>query len=164
MAIDRLINILVTITLIEMMAAIGMGVKLFEIGVVRNLRLLMRAAIANYVCIPIVTVGLLLWLGSPPMIAAGFLVVAVCPGAAYWPPFTAMAKGNVAAAIGLMVLLAGSSAICAPLLLRLLLPVMTRSQALSVGFTKDHPNVARHSVVATLRGPLPTRGAPGLGR
>jgi len=50
MAIDRLINILVTITLIEMMAAIGMGVKLFEIGgVVRNLRLLMRAAIANYV-------------------------------------------------------------------------------------------------------------------
>jgi BASS family bile acid:Na+ symporter len=137
MAMDELINILVTITLIEMMAAIGMGVRLSDIGgVVRNRRLLMRAAIANYACVPIVTVGLLLWFGSPPMIAAGFLIVAVCPGAAYGPPFTVMANGNVAAAIGLMVLLAGSSAICAPLLLRLLLPIMARSLALRVNLLK----------------------------
>jgi len=112
-------------------------VKLCDIGgVVRNLRLLTRVAIANYICMPIATVGLLLWFGSPPIIAAGFLIVAVRPGAAYGPPFTAMAKGNVAASTGLMVFLAGSSAICAPLLLRRLLPVMTRSQALNMDLLK----------------------------
>jgi BASS family bile acid:Na+ symporter len=56
------------------------------------------------------------------MVAVGFLVVSVCPGAPYAPPFTAIARGDVARAVGLMVILAGSSAILAPLLLRFLLP------------------------------------------
>src|SRR5262249_9329551 len=47
---------------------------------------------------------------------------ALCPGAPYGPPFTRMAKGNVAASVGLMLLLAGSSALLAPLLLAFLLP------------------------------------------
>jgi BASS family bile acid:Na+ symporter len=134
---DRIIKVIVTITLIEMMAAIGIGVKLEDIGqIARNRLLLMRAAIANYVCVPVVTVCLLLWFAPPPMISAGFLVVAVCPGAAYAPAFTAMAKGNVAAAVGLMVVFAGSSAICAPLLLRFLLPLVARSQILRVDARK----------------------------
>jgi predicted Na+-dependent transporter len=43
-----------------------------------------------------------------------------------------MAKGNVADAVGLMVILAGSSAICTPLLLRFLLPLLAESQTLRV--------------------------------
>src|SRR6516164_3444412 len=137
MGTDRLINILVTVTLIEMMAAIGMGVRIADVTqAARKPALLARAAIANYACVPLVTVGLLLWFGPPPMISAGFLIVAVCPGAAYGPPFTALAKGDVAAAIGLMVILAGSSAICAPLLLRNLLPLMTKSQSMRVDVIK----------------------------
>jgi BASS family bile acid:Na+ symporter len=137
MTTERLIRILVTITLIEMMATIGLGVRLKDVGrIARKPGLLMRAAIANYACVPLVTVGLLLWFGPPPMISAGFLIVAVCPGAAYGPPFTALAKGDVAAAIGLMVILAGSSAICAPLLLRNLLPLMTKSQSMRVDVIK----------------------------
>jgi BASS family bile acid:Na+ symporter len=66
------------------------------------------------------------------MISAGFLIVAVCPGAAYGPPFTAMAKGNVAVAVGLMVILAGSSVLCVPLLLQFLLPLMAKNQTLRV--------------------------------
>ena len=137
MTTNGLIRISVTITLIEMMAAIGMGVKLQDIGqIVRQPGLLMRAAIANYACVPILTVGLLLWFGPPAMISAGFLIVAVCPGAAYGPPFTAMAKGNVAVAVGLMVILAGSSVFCVPLLLRFLLPLMAKSQNLRVDALK----------------------------
>jgi bile acid:Na+ symporter, BASS family len=137
MATDRLINILVTMTLIEMMAAIGLGMKLADIGgLLRNRGLLARAAIANYLCVPVVTVVLLLWVQSPPMIAAGFLVVSVCPGAAYGLPLTALAKGNVGAAVGLMVLLASSSAILAPPLLRLLLPLMAQSQSMKIDTTK----------------------------
>ena len=123
MTTDRLINILVTITLIEMMAAIGLGVKFSDLaGVARDWRLVGRAAIANYICVPAATIGLLLLFDSHPMVAAGFLILAVCPGAPYGPPFTGLAKGNVAVSVGLMVILAGSSALLAPVLLQLLLP------------------------------------------
>ena len=50
------------------------------------------------------TVGLLLLLGAQPMVAVGFLILAVCPGAPYGPPFAAIAKGNVPVAVGLMLL------------------------------------------------------------
>jgi BASS family bile acid:Na+ symporter len=133
MTTNGLIRISVTITLIEMMAAIGMGVRLDDLGhIVRQPALLMRAVIANYVCVPILTVGLLLWFGPRAIISAGFLIVAVCPGAAYGPPFTAMAKGDVAVAVGLMVILAGSSVVCSPLLLRFLLPLMAKGHTLRV--------------------------------
>jgi len=133
MTTEQLIRILVTVTLVEMMTAIGLGVTLADVGrTARNSALLIRAVAANYVCVPLATLALLLWFRPPPMVAAGFLVVAVCPGAAYGPPFTAIARGNVPVAVGLMVLLAGSSTIFAPVLLRLLLPLMTASQALRV--------------------------------
>lgn len=126
MSMDRLINILVMITLIEMMVAVGMSVTLADLlGVARNWRLVTRAALANYVCVPAVTVGLLLLFGAQPMVAAGFLILAVCPGAPYGPPLAAIAKGNVAVGVGLMVILAGSSAILAPILLQFLLPFVS---------------------------------------
>lgn len=133
MPIDSLINVLVTLTLVELMVAIGLGVTLAGvIGVARNGRLVAQAALANYVCVPAGAVGLLLLFGAEPMVAAGFLIAAVCPGAPYGPPFTAMAKGNVAVAVGLMVVLAGSSALVAPLLLRLSLPLVSGSDSLNV--------------------------------
>ena len=66
------------------------------------------------------------------MVSAGFLILAVCPGAPFGPPCTRIAKGNVAVAVGIMVLLAGSSAVAAPLLLHLLLPLMSGDETLQV--------------------------------
>jgi BASS family bile acid:Na+ symporter len=133
MNVDRLINLLVTLTLVAMMTGIGLGVDYARIAaVVRNRNLLLRAGIANYVCVPAITIGLLLWFHSPPLIAAGFLIVAVCPGAPYGPPLTALAGGDTTAATGLMVVLAGSSAIVGPLLLRLLLPLLAAGYPLKV--------------------------------
>jgi bile acid:Na+ symporter, BASS family len=135
--IDRLINIVVTITLIEMMMAIGLSVTFGDlVGVARSWRLVARAGLANYVCVPAATVGLLLLFDAQPMVAAGFLILAVCPGAPYGPPFTAIAKGNVAVAVGLMVVLAGSSAIMAPILLHYLLPLMSENEPLRVDGTR----------------------------
>lgn len=129
----QLSNLLVTVTLIEMMAAIGLGVTFAEVaGVARNGRLLLRAALANYVCVPAATVGLLLWFRAPPLVAAGFLILAVCPGAPYGPPFTALARGNMPVSVGLMVILASSSALLAPLLLGVLLPVVVSNESLKV--------------------------------
>jgi BASS family bile acid:Na+ symporter len=137
MPIDRVINVLVMVTLIEMMATIGLGVTFSEvIGVARNWRLVARAVLANYVCVPAVVVGLLMLFGAAPLVAAGFLIVAVCPGAPYGPPFTALARGNVPLSVGLMVILAGSSAFVAPVLLMLLLPLMAGDQPLRVDAVK----------------------------
>jgi BASS family bile acid:Na+ symporter len=137
MTVNQLINVLVTVTLIEMMSAIGLGVTWQDlVGVARNGRLLARAALANYVCVPAVTVGLLLLFDAHPLVGAGFLILAVCPGAPYGPPFTAIARGNLAAAVGLMVILAGSSAVLAPALLYCLLPLVSAGESLQGDATR----------------------------
>ncbi|HEV3145596.1 MAG TPA: bile acid:sodium symporter [Gemmataceae bacterium] len=133
MTMDRFINIIVMVTLIEMMIAVGLRVTLADlIGVARNWRLVAQALVANYVCVPAIAVALLLLFQAPPLACAGFLILAVCPGAPFGPPCTGLAKGNVTASVGLMVILAGSSALLAPLLLALLLPWMAGDEPLQV--------------------------------
>ena len=133
MTLQAFTNALVTVTLIEMMLALGLGVTLEEVtAVLRNRRLVIQALVANYVCVPAVTVVLLLLFHASPMVAAGFLVLAVCPGAPFAPACAAMARGNVAVAVGVMVILAGSSALLAPPLLHVLLPLMSGNRPMAV--------------------------------
>jgi BASS family bile acid:Na+ symporter len=126
MSIDRVINLLATLTLLEMMITIGLGVTFADVaGVGRNLRLLAKAGLANYIIFPAAALGLVLLFRANPLVAVGFLIPAVCPGAPYTPPFTKIARGNVPRAVGLMTILAGSSALLAPILLRFLLPLVS---------------------------------------
>jgi bile acid:Na+ symporter, BASS family len=130
MSLDRLINILVTITLIEMMMLIGLRVTFAEIaGTVRDWRLLGWAAAANYLFVPVVAIALLVSFDASPAVAAGFLILAVCPGAPFGPPFAGIARANVSMAVGLMVVLAASSAIVSPVLLLVLLPWVSGGEA-----------------------------------
>jgi bile acid:Na+ symporter, BASS family len=139
---ERLLNILVTFTLIEMMVAIGLSVTVADLLMAaRSWRLFVRALLANYVCVPAAVIVLLLLVDPHPMVAAGFLVLAVCPGAPYGPPLTVVAKGNAPLAIGWMALLAGSSAIIAPLALRGLLPLVSAN---------DPPVIASSQMAITL--------------
>jgi BASS family bile acid:Na+ symporter len=129
MTTDQLINLLVTITLVEMMITIGLEVTFAELAAVgKNWRLLTKAALANYIVVPAVTVGLLLLYQLQPMVAAGFLILAVCPGAPFGPLLTSLARGNKAVSVGLMVILSGSSVLLAPLLLHFLIPLMAGSE------------------------------------
>ncbi len=126
MDMNRWINLVASITLIEMMLAIGLGAKLEQIlKAAGDWKLVVRAAFANYLLVPAAGTGLLLLFNASPMVATGILIAAVCPGAPYGPPLTLLAKGNAIVAVGLMVILAASSAVLAPLLLRLLLPIVT---------------------------------------
>jgi bile acid:Na+ symporter, BASS family len=137
MTVNQLINLLAGITLLEMMVTTGLSVKFADVlDVGKSWGLVARAAVANYVLVPAAAVGLLLLFNASPMVAAGLLIVAVCPGAPYGPPFTAMAKGNVVVSVGLMVILAGSSAIIAPLLLQVLLPLMAADTTLKINAAK----------------------------
>jgi bile acid:Na+ symporter, BASS family len=132
-SLDKLANSLVLVLLIEMMVATGLGVSLSDLaGVLKNANLIARAALANYVLVPATAILLLYLFQTKPMVAAGFLLVAVCPAAPFAPPLTAMAKGNVPVSVGLMVILAASSAILAPILLSFLLPLMARGADLKI--------------------------------
>ena len=137
MAIDGFVNLLAAVTLFEMMATIGLGVTVGEVaGVARDWRTVARAGLANYAIVPAAAVALLLLFHAAPLVAAGFLIAAVCPGAPYGPPFTGLAKGNVPLSVGLMMILAGSSALLAPLLLRLLLPLASGDSQVQVDVAK----------------------------
>jgi BASS family bile acid:Na+ symporter len=134
---NLLINLLAAVTLFEMMVSIGLGVTFADlISVARNGHLIGMAALANYVCVPAAAVGLLLLFHADALVAAGFLIAAVCPGAPYGPPFTGIAKGNVARAVGLMTILAGSSALAAPLLLHFLLPLTSGDEEVQINVVK----------------------------
>jgi BASS family bile acid:Na+ symporter len=132
------IKILVPVTLIVMMIAIGLGVSLSELAAAaRNWRLVVKVMLANYVCVPLITVGLLISFHPPdPTVPVGFLILAVCPGAPFAPSCTRLAKGNVAASVGQMVMLAAWSAIVAPILLYLAMPVLSANGKLRIDAAK----------------------------
>ncbi len=137
MTLAQLMQIVVAITLIEMMITTGLKVTYSQLtAVATNWRLVGWAFLANYLCVPAAAVGLLLMFPTSPSVTAGFLILAVCPGGPYGPPFTMFARGNIAAAVGVMVLLAASSALLAPFLLASLLPLMTGDEPLQVNSIK----------------------------
>jgi bile acid:Na+ symporter, BASS family len=123
MSLDSLVSVFVSVAVFEMMAAVGLGVAVRDVvAVAGDKSLLARAVLANYACVPAATVILLLLFAPHPMVAAGFLVLAVCPGAPYGPPLAVLACGNAALSVGLMTVLAVMSAVIAPASLSLLLP------------------------------------------
>lgn len=135
MPLDRLISILVNVTLVQLMVTIGLRVSFRQVlAVATDRRMLAAAAVANYLLVPACAVALLLVFKSPPLAAAGFLIMAVCPGAPYGPPFTALARGDVPVSIGLMAVLAASSAIVSPLVLNVALPLVANDGALTIDF------------------------------
>jgi BASS family bile acid:Na+ symporter len=107
---NKLVNPLVLMLLIEMMIATGPGVSFGDLaGVLKNAGLLAssprgigelrsgpRSSHSPFIS------------DLDPMVAAGFLLVAVGPAAPFAPPLTAMAKGNVHVSVGLMVILASA--------------------------------------------------------
>lgn len=149
MTMDQAIGILALITLVEMMVSVGLGTSFADfVAAATDPRLITRAVIANYVLVPVVTVGLLLLFRAPPMVAVGFLILAVCPGGPYGPPYTAIAKGNASTAAGLMVILVASSALLSPALLRLFAGPFAGDQPLTL-------DVARMSLTLVFGQVLP---------
>lgn len=128
-----LISLLNVTALVTMMLSMGLQVSFRDLlASTRPTRLLILGLLANYVFVPAVTVGLLNLFRADPMVSAGFLILAVCPGAPVGPPITAIARGNVPWAVGMMLILAGLSALVAPPLLSVLLTRVTLDRGLHV--------------------------------
>lgn len=129
MSLDRVIGVLVTVTLAEMMV-LGLQVTLADLSdVLRDWKLVARATVVNYLVVPGMTLGLMILFHVNPTIATGFLIVAACPGAPYGPPLAGIARADVGVSVGLMVILAGSSALISPVLLKRLLPWLSGGEA-----------------------------------
>ena len=115
-------NLLILVGLIAVMLSMGLSATFEEvIASARNLRLVVTGLLANFLLVPAFTIGLLRMYDADPIVSAGFLMLAVCPGAPVAPPFAAIARGDVPCAIGQMVILAGLSALLSPALLGVLL-------------------------------------------
>jgi BASS family bile acid:Na+ symporter len=134
---DQALKILALVTLVEMMIYIGLSVSVSDVvSTLKNWRLVARGIVANYVLVPALTLGLLLLFQAQPLVAVGFMILAVCPAGPYGAPYTVIAKGNVGAAAGLMIILAGLSPLLSPVLLRVLVPLVTGSEPVKVDVAK----------------------------
>jgi BASS family bile acid:Na+ symporter len=130
-----LLQLLTSTGLIAMMLSMGFKSSIREIAVpLRNTRLIVNGLLVNFVMAPAATGALLYAFDADPFVSAGFLILAVCPGAPVGPPITAVAKGDVSYATGLMLILAGLSAILSPALLRLILPQLVPADDLQIDY------------------------------
>ena len=127
---ELFVKLLTFVGLVAMMLSMGMRVSVDDVlASTRNLRSVALGLLANFLLAPAVTIGLLVVFDADPMVSVGFLVLAVCPGAPVGPPFAAVAKGDVALATGLMVILAGLSTVLSPALLSVMLvPLLPASE------------------------------------
>src|SRR5262245_33375776 len=100
----------------------------------RRPRLVALSLAANFVFVPALAWGLLTLFHADPLIAAGFLILAACPGAPVGPPYAVIARGDVPLAIGQMILLAGLSAILSPALLQFLIGQVLPDSSLQVDY------------------------------
>jgi BASS family bile acid:Na+ symporter len=120
---SKLIAVLNTTALVTMMLAMGLRVGGRELlASARPARRLILGLVANYALVPAITLGLLKLFRADPMVSVGFLILASSPGAPVGPPITAIARGDVPWAVGMMLVLAGLSAPLTPALLGVLLP------------------------------------------
>ena len=123
------------------MLAMGSGLTVSQISApLRNARLVVLALLANFVLMPLVALALtkVLWLDEP--FGVGLLLLGCAAGAPFLPKLAELAKGNLAFAVGAMVLLMVVTVGYLPIVLPLLLP----------GVTVDPWNIARSLVLLML--------------
>jgi BASS family bile acid:Na+ symporter len=137
MTMDKALKILALVTLVEMMIYVGLSASVRDVAeTVKNWSLVARGIFANYVLFPALTIGLLLLFQAQPLVAVGFMILAVCPAGPYGAAYTAIAKGNVGVAAGLMIILVGLSSLFSPALLHVLVPLVSGSELTKVNVSK----------------------------
>jgi bile acid:Na+ symporter, BASS family len=121
---QTLIIILVSFTIAEMMFAIGLQLTFSKLAasITESPGLVINALLANFILVPAITLLVIRIFHIPLYAAAGLMILGAAPAAPYGPPFTAIARGNLAFSTALMVLLAGTSAFMTPLILHLSFP------------------------------------------
>ena len=115
-------RLLVLLFLVSSMSGIGLGLTLSQIiAPLRNVKLIVLAVIMNFIIVPLLAVvtARLLRLDEP--FALGLLLLGLAAGAPFLPKVVGIANGDVASAVGLMVLLMVGTTVFLPVALPLLI-------------------------------------------
>jgi len=100
------------------MLELGFSLTLAEIlAPLKNMWLLVVSLVANFVVVPLLAVAVAKTMRLEEPFAVGLLLLALAPGAPFIPKVVQIARGNLAFATGLMVLLIVGTAADLPLLL-----------------------------------------------
>jgi len=126
---------------VSSMLAMGLNLTVQQIvAPLRNVRLVSLALVANFVLMPLGAIGLARLLHLDQGHAVGLLVLGAAAGAPFLPKLAAVARGNQAVAVGVMVLLMVLTVGYMPVVLPMLL------EGVSVDVTK----IARSLVLLML--------------
>lgn len=91
---------------VSSMLAVGLSLTLKQIAdPLRNVRLVAMGLVANFVLMPFVAVALGRFLRLDPPLAVGLVILGTAAGAPFLPLLAKLSKGNMAFAVGKMVLL-----------------------------------------------------------
>src|SRR5436190_21737249 len=105
------------------MIGMGLGLRVADIAApLRNRRLVALSLVANFVVMPALAVALARLLRLDESLGIGLLLLGAAGGAPLLPKLTQMARGNLAFAVGLMVLLMVITVGYIPIVLPALLP------------------------------------------
>jgi bile acid:Na+ symporter, BASS family len=105
------------------MLAMGLGLRVSDIvAPLRNWRLVILALLANFVVMPFAALILARTLRLEESMGIGLLLLGMAAGAPFLPKLAQISKGNLAFAVGLMVLLMVITVGYFPVVLPLLLP------------------------------------------
>jgi bile acid:Na+ symporter, BASS family len=126
---------------VSSMLAMGVGLTVTQIiKPLRNVRLVLLALLANFVLMPLCAAALARVLRLEEPFGVGLLLLGCAAGAPFLPKLAELAKGNLAFAVGAMVLLMIVTVGYLPIVLPLLLP----------GVTVDSWKIARSLILLML--------------
>jgi bile acid:Na+ symporter, BASS family len=126
---------------VSSMLAVGLSLTVAQIvAPLRNGRLVTLALVANFVLMPLAAVGIARVLRLEQPLGVALIVLGAAAGAPFLPKLAGVAKGNLAFAVGLMVLLMVLTVGYLPLVLPLLLE----------GVSVDPTQIARSLVLLML--------------
>ena len=146
-ALEKAVPIATLVFVVSSMVAMGLGLKVAQIAApLRNLRLVAMSLLANFALMPASAVVLARVLRLDEPLGVGLLLLGVAAGAPFLPKLAQIAKGDLAFAVALMVLLMVITVGYLPLVLPILLP----------GVSVNPAKIARSLVLLML---LPLAGA-----
>lgn len=118
-----IVKYLLMVSVMFLMLGVGMRTAFGQvIDVAKQVRLVLRGVLANFLVVPLLFYLALYWGPFRPDVVIGLLIMAAVPIAPMAPPFAGMAKGDVPYAVGLMTIVALLCVPLTPLILTLCLP------------------------------------------
>lgn len=120
---ESLATLSVLVFVVTSMLAMGLSLTVGRIlDPLRDLRLVAKALVANFVLVPLIAFVILLVIPLTEAQSIGLVLLATAAGTPFLPKLVEMAKGSVAFGVGLMVLLMVVTVVYVPLVLPVLLP------------------------------------------